>query len=102
MDSKAGRNVGGRGKKSYYPTTTVRVPEVLKQSIQSIVEDFYQVQLTNVESGDNINSSSEDDRLAKIQDLIDKFREENKPTKRPTNLDKFILELEKILAFEES
>jgi hypothetical protein len=98
MDNKAGRNVGGRGKKSDYPTTTVRVPEILKQSIQSIVEDFYHAQLNNLESRDNINSSSEDDKLVKIQDLIDKSREENKPTKRPTNLDKFISELEKILA----
>ncbi len=88
---------GGRGLKAQYPTTTVRVPEVLKQAIQDIVHKFYYCDnklddstLPNVE-----NRASQ--KLAEIENYIITFKDNNKITKSKVKLYEIVTGLEAIV-----
>lgn len=45
--------VGGRGKKVPYNSCTVRIPEDLKQTVETLVEDYRQFILEGIESKSN-------------------------------------------------
>ena len=44
---------GGRGKKAPYNSLTVRIPEDLKDRVESLVEDYRQFILDGIQSTDN-------------------------------------------------
>ena len=88
---------GGRGLKAAYPTTTVRVPEVLKQAIQDIVYKFYDTD-NNI---DNSVPSSDESRAAKklieLENYISVFKDNNKVTKAKLKLHELVTGLEGII-----
>ena len=90
------RNLGGRGQKSDYPTTSVRVPIVIKELVQKVVSGFYDVYLSD-QSDDLLDTYQLDNKLAQISALVEKYKLENKPTKRVTKLSEFMNEIEAIL-----
>jgi len=88
------RSRGGRGLKAAYPTTTVRVPEVLKQAIQDIVYKFYN---TDNSIDNSIPVTTEDQALKKlieIQNYITVFKDNNKVTKSKVKLYELVTVLE--------
>jgi len=94
------RSRGGRGLKAQYPTTTVRVPEVLKQSIQDIVCKFYNCD-NNTDNDSSISAENEAFRkLTEIDNYITTFKDNNKVTKSKVKLHELITGLEVILNTE--
>ncbi len=97
LESKAKRPRGGRGLKAKYPTTTVRVPEILKESIQDIVYKFYNCDNSN-DNDASVNAESEaSKKLIEIQNYITTFKDNNKVTKSKVKLYELITGLEAIV-----
>jgi hypothetical protein len=90
-------NKGGRGRKSDYPTVTIRVPQILKGSIQETIIKFYQGEVddNNTDSSSLHNNSSQ--KLIEIQNLVSKFKVDNKVTKRQVKLYELITDLQALL-----
>ena len=87
---------GGRGKRSDYPTVTIRVPQILKESIQDTIIKFYQGEMDGSRNSSNLQNDAVQ-KLIEIQDLIIKFKLDNNVTKRQVKLHELITRLEVVL-----
>ena len=88
---------GGRGLKAQYPTTTVRVPEVLKEAIQDIVYKFYQCD-SNIKNNVILNDESAvSKKLTEIENYISTFKDNNRITKSKVKLHELVTRLEEII-----
>jgi hypothetical protein len=93
-DNQINPSKGGRGIKSDYPTTTIRIPQVLKESVQEMVIKFYQGESDNNKDDLKISDYNAVKKLRDIQDLISSFKVENNVNKRQLKVYKLIQELE--------
>ena len=87
---------GGRGKRSDYPTVTIRVPQILKESIQDTIIKFYQEEIDGNTDLNNLENDASQ-KLIEIQNLVIKFKSDNNVTKRQVKLHQLITRLEVVL-----
>ncbi|GAC1469742.1 MAG: hypothetical protein NVSMB70_14790 [Chamaesiphon sp.] len=91
---------GGRGIKAQYPTTTVRIPEALKASIQDIVYKFYQCDGNSSFNNDAKSKIDSDKKLEEIETYLNTFIGNNKVTKSKVKLYELVTGLQAILDSE--
>jgi hypothetical protein len=96
-DNQVKRARGGRGIKAQHPTTTVRVPYVLKESIQDIVFRFYQHENENSDTSLNDSENDSSKKLLEISEYLSTFTDNNKVTKSKVKLYELITGLQAIL-----
>lgn len=87
---------GGRGKRSDYPTVTIRVPQILKESIQETVIKFYQGEKDDKSNSSTLQNDAVE-QLIEIREIIVKFKSDNNITKRQVKLHELITKLEFLL-----
>jgi TRAP-type mannitol/chloroaromatic compound transport system substrate-binding protein len=80
--------LGGRGCKAPYQTMTMRIPVDVKSQVEEIVERFREGDLEIVE-----NDNSENNKILRIQEIIERYRTKAKDSRDWTHANKLIEEL---------